>query len=298
VLIDAHTHIFPPEVAEQKHNHLERDGWFGQLYRAPRAVLASAQDLLRSMDRNGVDVSVAVSFGWRDARIGRLCAEYMLAASVASSGRILPLAYVQPADGMTAVKQLERDLAGGFRGVGELMPDGQGFSLDDHELLAPLLHLATEANAPVLVHVSEPVGHQYPGKGNVSVAAMWRLARTFPDVCFIAAHWGGGLLFYELMPEVHDDLKHVWYDTAATSYLYHPRIFRAALDLVDQQKLLFASDYPILRQGPLLRSIRALDVAEDAIAGILGGHAAALFNVPTTQEYGGTGAPSRGGVAS
>jgi hypothetical protein len=36
------------------------------MYTSPRAKIATAEDLLRSMDEAGVDVSVALGFAWRD----------------------------------------------------------------------------------------------------------------------------------------------------------------------------------------------------------------------------------------
>ena len=44
----------------------------------------------------------------------------------------------------------------------------------------------------------------------------------------IAAHWGGGLPFYALMPEVRDALQNVWFDTAAGHLLYDRRSIDAS----------------------------------------------------------------------
>jgi predicted TIM-barrel fold metal-dependent hydrolase len=38
---------------------------------------------------------------------------------------------------------------------------------------------------------------------------------SFREVTVILAHFGGGLMFYELMPEVKDVLTNTYYDTAA-----------------------------------------------------------------------------------
>ncbi len=280
MLIDSHTHCFPPDIAKNRYHYVDIDPWFGELYRTPDVKIATVPDLLRSMDRSGIDVSVAVSFGWRDPSIGAQCAEYVLHEAQASDRRVLPLAYVQPSLGTRAAKQLERDLARGYVGVGELMPNGQGFLLDEHETLAPVLNVAAEAQVPVLIHVSEPVGHVYPGKGTVGVAAMWNLAMAFPLVRFIAAHWGGGLVFYELMPEAKHVLGNVWYDCAATSLLYRPSIFGTALQACDASKLLFASDYPVLQQRKLINTVRELGLPAESLKGLLGENARSLYLNP------------------
>ena len=51
---------------------------------------------------------------------------------------------------------------------------------------------------------------------------------------------------YELMPEVKDSLKNVWYDTAATPYLYSPGIYDCSIAAAGAGKILFGSDFPLL----------------------------------------------------
>ena len=45
------------------------------------------------------------------------------------------------------------------------MPHGQGFALDQTDLLAPLAELAVALDVPILTHTSEPVGHRLPRQG-------------------------------------------------------------------------------------------------------------------------------------
>lgn len=268
-VIDAHTHIFPPEVARQREQYLARDSWFGTLYANPRAKLASAEDLIESMDRAGIQTSWVLSFGWRDPAIGRDHNAYLLDAAARYPTRLLPFAHVAPGTP-------DPDLRG-FAGIGEWMPEGQGFALDDHAKLADQLASAAVNALPVLLHASEPVGHQYPGKSNISPASIWRLARAFPHNRFVAAHWGGGLPFYELMPEVRRDLANVWYDTAAGRLLYDDQVFRTVLGVVGATKVLWASDYPVLSQRRYLRAVDQLDLPDQTRQRILGANALAAL---------------------
>ena len=269
-VVDAHTHIFPPEVVRERERWLARDRWFGELYASPRARLATAEDLVAHMDRAGIAASVALAFGWRDPGLGALHNAYLLAAAARFPGRIIPFAHVPP-------DAADPDLDG-FAGIGEWMPEGQGFTLDEHPRLAGQLAAARGRGLPVLTHVSEPVGHAYPGKSTVAPAALWRLARAYPENRFIAAHWGGGLVFYELMPEVRRDLANVWYDTAAGRLLYEPAIFDAALRVVGPAKLLWGSDYPLLSARRYLRHLRELPLPPEALAALLGGNSLGLLS--------------------
>jgi uncharacterized protein len=263
-IIDAHTHIFPPEVIADRERFCRRDAWFAALYGNPLARIATAEDLIRSMDRAGVASSVVLAFGWRDPALGSLHNDYLLDAAARFPGRLTPFAHVAP-------DTVDPDLDG-FAGIGEWMPEGQGFDLDEHHRLAGQLGASRERGLPVLSHVSEPVGHVYPGKSNVRPEQFLRLARAFPDNRFIAAHWGGGLLFYELMPEVRLDLRNVQYDTAAGRLLYDTAIVPAALNVLGPFKVLWGSDYPVLSQRSDLRAIAQLALGEEARERLLGGN--------------------------
>jgi predicted TIM-barrel fold metal-dependent hydrolase len=84
------------------------------------------------------------------------------------------------------------------------------------------------------------------------------MVEAFPEVRFVLAHWGGGLPFFELMPEVAAITTNVWYDTAASTYLYRWGIFRSVLDIVGPERVLFASDYPILKQDRFMQKVRGV----------------------------------------
>ena len=68
-----------------------------------------------------------------------------------------------------------------MKGIGELHPDSQGFDITSRDELAPLMDLARPLGLPVLIHTSEPVGHQYPGKGETTPDRVYRLIRNFPQ---------------------------------------------------------------------------------------------------------------------
>ncbi len=279
MIVDFHTHIFPPDVVARRDQLAARDPWFGQLYGNPRAKMATAEDLLASMARDGVDVSVACAFGWSDQGLAEACNDYLLDAMRGSGGRIVALAGIQPRSGPRALAELERCAQAGTPGIGELMPHGQGYRLSDVALLAPLVEAATALGLFVLTHASEPVGHLYHGKGDVSPAELQDFIRAFPRVRIVAAHWGGGLPFYELMPEVHAAAANVWYDSAASLYLYRPEVFAVAARAAGPEKLLWASDFPLISQGRMLAYTRASGLAEDELALALGGNAAAFLGL-------------------
>jgi predicted TIM-barrel fold metal-dependent hydrolase len=162
-------------------------------------------------------------------------------------------------------------------GIGELMPHGQGYRLSDIAMFEPLAEVARAYNLFVLTHTSEPVGHRYAGKGDVTPAELQAFALAFPDLRIVASHWGGGFPFYELMPEVHQAAQRVWYDSAASLYLYRPEIFALVARIAGPEKILWASDYPLLGQRRMLDYARMSGLSETDLALALGGNAATLL---------------------
>jgi predicted TIM-barrel fold metal-dependent hydrolase len=96
----------------------------------------------------------------------------------------------------------------------------------------------------------------------------------------VLAHWGGGLPFYELMPEVAAATARVVYDTAASTYLYRPAVFRAVLDVVGPERVLWGSDHPVLSLGRFLRRTRKLaGLLPEEEGPVLGGNARRVYGL-------------------
>ena len=279
MLIDFHTHIFPLDVQRHRERYCARDPWFNALYSNPRAYIATAEDLIAEMDASGVDASVTFSFGWHDPGLIEETNSYVIDAMRRYPQRLYGMAVLQPAAGVRAVRELERCSQAGMIGLGELMPHGQGYRLSDIELLMPIMEVVRQYQLLVLSHCSEPVGHSYPGKGDVSLADIVAFLTAFPDIRFIAAHWGGGLPFYTLMPEIQHISANVWYDTAATVYLYRQDIFPIVVSMVGAERILFASDYGLLRQQRIIDHIAQSGLSVSAIEMVLGGNAQRLLGL-------------------
>ena len=99
MIVDFHTHIFPPDICSDRDECLRLDPTFGMLYGDPKSRLATADDLLRSMDEAGIDVSVVLNFAWQDIDLCRRTNDYILEAAAASDGRLVPFCLFAPGDG-------------------------------------------------------------------------------------------------------------------------------------------------------------------------------------------------------
>jgi predicted TIM-barrel fold metal-dependent hydrolase len=277
MVVDFHTHIFPPQVRERREDYLRRDPVFAQMYNSPKAEIATAEELLASMERAEVDTSVVLGFAWSEQELCREHNEYLLEAAARSSGRLVPFCIIQPRAGDDALAEIERCVRGGARGLGELRPESQGYSLDESagDILA---EAARRHDLILLFHVSEPVGHAYPGKSGLGLDAFYRFVSCHQGLTAVGAHWAGGLPFYALMPEVAEGLANVYVDTAATPLLYGPAIYRQVAELVGSERILFGSDYPLISQRRQRQAIEdSLEDDEDGRRLILGENACRLL---------------------
>ena len=272
MIIDFHTHITAPEIIQRRDEYLVRDAWFRDLYANPQARLTSAEELIEAMDDAGVTQAVVFGFGWCDMDLCRQDNDYVIESVARFPERLLGFCIVNPAAGAEAVREIERCAAAGLRGVGELMPDGQGYRLDDEKTMAPVVEAAIAHAMVLLTHCSEPVGHLYPGKGSVTPDEVIRFARLFPQATLVCGHWGGGTIFYELMPEVARLMRNVYYDTAASLFLYQDDIFQLAARWAPG-KVLFATDFPLLTPRRLIRRMREVRMPTATLLRMLGGNA-------------------------
>jgi len=273
MIIDFHTHIFPPKMIENRDSYIGRDPCFDVLYANSKSKLATADDLIANMDKEGIDVSVLLNVGWRSHELCLETNDYIMEAIARYPNRLVGFCAVQPLASEKALVELERCVRGGVKGIGELRCDTQGFDLADEVTMRPIARAAIEHHLVLLTHSSEPVGHSYPGKGAITPDVLYRFIQNFPDLSIVCAHWGGGLPFYALMPEVSRALSNVYFDTAASPFLYQDAIFEHVVGIVGADKILFGSDHPLIGQDRIVKSIRSLKLPAEAESMILGGNA-------------------------
>lgn len=281
MIVDFHTHIFPPSFRQKREALIQQDATFEALMGGPKAKMATAEELVGNMETQGIDLSVVMGFGWCNFAVAQEANDYLLEAASRFPNKLVPFCSINPLWGEPAVQEAERCVRSGARGIGELHPDTQGYDIRDTSLMAPLMKVAQAHGLVVLTHSSEPVGHLYPGKGRTTPEMLLPFVKAFPKVSIVCAHWGGGLPFYTLMPEVQRETSHVYFDTAASPFLYRREIFPVAIELVGARRILFASDYPLLQPQRVVQQIEAAVADPQARQQILGGNALRLLKLPS-----------------
>jgi uncharacterized protein len=279
MIIDFHTHIVPPGIKQNREEYARRDKGFASIYSDPKTKLVTTEELITAMDKDEVDISVALNYAWATQSLCTETNNYILEAVARYPQRLIGFCSFSPTEGESAIKELERCIQSGSRGIGELRLDTQFPQEHWAENIKPLAELIIKNDLILLIHSSEPLGHKYPGKGKVTPDLLYALAITFPDMKIVCAHWGGGLPFYTLMPEVKTALKNVYFDTAASPFLYTSEIYGQVVQLVGAGKILFGSDYPLISQRRFLKEINGLALPVEIKKSILGGNAQKLLGI-------------------
>jgi len=284
LVVDAHTHAFPPEWVADRSAYLGADLWFGELYKAPNARMVDATRLLAAMDDAGVEQAIMCGWPWADPGLCLEHNDYLAAASRQSQGRLAWLGTVAP-ESVGAAAEAERCLDLGASGIGELNADAQGFDLTSEGALVEISAVLERAARPLLLHASEPVGHRYPGKGTATPDRLLTFIANNPTLTVVLAHWGGGLPFYELMPDVAELTTNVVYDSAASTYLYRAGIFRTVLDIVGVDRVLWGSDHPVLGMKSFLRKTRQNSkLGNEELEKVLGLNARRVYRLVDTNK--------------
>jgi hypothetical protein len=279
MIIDSHTKIYPPYFNNVRADLLKTDLTFSSLFSNPNARLVTGSDLLTSMNRNGIDMSIIAGIGWTNLEVARQANNYLLEEARQNPTRFLPLCSVDPSWGTESINELERCVRLGAKGIGELHPDTQNFDITNKNSIAPFMEIARDMELPILIHCSEPVGHMYSGKGATSPGKLMEFIDSFPDNIIICAHWGGGLPFYSLMPEISQSFANVYFDSAASPLLYNSAVFDITTRLVGAGKILFASDYPVVSPKKVLTQIEKSDLNTEQSRLILGENANKIFGI-------------------
>lgn len=279
MIIDCHTHIFPRGVLQNRQKYCQKDPAFREIYGDERAPMIGPDSLIAAMDDGGVDLAVICGFPWQSHDLCVMGNDAILEAVERFPSRLVGFCSVSLDKPGRASKEIDRCIAGGLRGVGELGFYTRGMTEQDVAGMEPVCKVIIDLGIPLLFHANESVGHSYHGKGDTDLREIYRFVSSFPDMVIILAHWGGGLVFYEMMPSVARVTQRVYYDTAASPFLYRKDIYRLACQIIGPERIVFGSDYPLIKPERYLNEIKDAGLGESPVNKILGDNMRGLLGL-------------------
>lgn len=250
-IIDFHTHAFPDELAARAIPFLEEEGnikaWLD----------GTTSDLLRSMDRAGIEQSVICSIATRPQQF-RSILDW--SRSIRSE-RLLPLPSVHPESEQLA-DEIRQVAEAGFPGI-KLHPYYQNFALDE-ERLTPLYEALLRHDLLVVMHTGFDIA--YPRNPICDPARIRKVVERFPELKLITTHLGAWdhwkesrrlLIGRPIYMEISFALDFLDRKTARQMITSHPADY-----------LLFGSDSPWADQHAALELLRSLDLEAELFAKI------------------------------
>lgn len=261
MLIDFHTHAFPPKLAQRAMGKLSYD--VGGLKPQTDGTLAGLKAL---MDRDGVDLSVVHSIATNPHQM-RKVNDY--AFEMDRDARIVAFGSVHP-DAPDALEELERIRAAGLKGV-KLHPEFQGFYADE-ERMKPIYRKISALGLITLFHAGEDYGYAPPYH---AMPEHLKNALRWFDGPVVAAHWGGIGCGAEVLTTLCGE--NIYFDLSYGYSAMPKPTAQAIVDLHGPDKLLFGSDCPWHRPVWEKRLLDTLDIGAEDREKILWRNAAALL---------------------
>ena len=270
MIVDCHTHIFPEEIRNNREGFCKKDSGFSFIYDQPKAKLVGVEDLIGAMDESGVDRSVICGFPWSRPDLCSLHNRYLLQAASRHPERLIAFVILLFSNPDWSERELDRALERGAKGVGEIAFYRQEMTSEDILSMKPILTRMEKERIPLLLHTNETIGHSYPGKGRTPLERFYELILSYPNLPIILAHWGGGLPFYELMPEVSKGVGNVYYDTAASPFIYSKKIYDVVSQIVGVEKVFFGTDFPLIPAKRYFKELKECGLSKQDQQKILG----------------------------
>lgn len=233
MLIDFHTHMFPPAVADRALGGIiERTK---EIYDIDQEISfdGTLAGLKSSMKETGVDLSVVLPIATKPTQY-RTINKYALE----SMGEgIISFASLHPYQD-NVDETLAEISASGFRGI-KLHPDYQNVYADDEKFIS-LVKKACGLGLYVVIHSGEDLGMRPPFR--CTIERLKRLLSSVDEERLVIAHMGGFNMWDEVLNELVN--TSAYFDTAVVSRYISPEIYRRIIEEHGAEKILFGSDAP------------------------------------------------------
>lgn len=159
-------------------------------------------------------------------------------------------------------------VANGLRGI-KLHPDFQKFNIDDE--CAEKFYRAASGKLPILFHVGDD---RYDFS---SPERLVRMAEKYPELNFIAAHFGGYRCWDKV--SVYKGLSNVYFDTCSSLPFISAEKAREIIDMFGADKFFFATDFPMWDSKREMERFNQITLTKEEREMILSGNIKRLLGV-------------------
>ena len=227
-IIDAHAHIYPEKIAAKATDTI------GIFYDIKMEMPAGTADrLIEDGKRAGISRYVVHSVATTAHQV-RSINEFIKRECDAHPEFIGFITLHQDLTEDEVFKEVEWALANNMHGI-KLHPDFQKFNIDDE--VAEKFYRAADGKLPILFHIGD---NRYDYSKPYRLVKM---AKKYPGVTFIAAHFGG-YRCWEDSP-LYVGLDNVYFDTCSSLPFISTEKAKELIELLGADRFFFATDFPM-----------------------------------------------------
>ena len=270
-VVDAHVHVFPDPIFKAVWGWFEEYGW-------PIRYRLTSEDLIRFLLRRGVSHVVALQYAHKPG-IARDLNAYMAGLCRQFPGQMTGMATIFPGE-PDAGAILKDAFDMGLSGV-KLHTHVQCFDMQS-EIMDRVCAICAQEGKPLVVHAGrEPKSPAYKCDPYLlcSAGKTERLLKRYPDLNMCVPHLGmGEFEAYRRLIEMYDNL---WLDTTMAITDFFPMAMEVRLTEMRTDRIMYGTDFPNIPYAwdRELKKLMTHPLAPEALSGLIGGNAAAFFNI-------------------
>ena len=254
-IIDAHAHIYPEKIAAKATDTI------GIFYDIKMEMPAGTADrLIEEGSRAGVSRYVVHSVATTAHQV-RSINEFIKREVEAHPEFIGFITLHQDLSEEEIEREVEWAVENGMHGV-KLHPDFQKFNIDDEGV--EKFYRAVGDKLPILFHIGDDrYDYSKPRR-------LVNMARKYPRVTFIAAHFGGYRCWAD--SALYEGLDNVYFDTCSSLPFISAKEAKRIIDMHGADKFFFATDFPMWDATAELERFYEIPLTEKEREMILGGN--------------------------
>ena len=261
-IIDAHAHIYPEKIAAKATDTI------GVFYDIKMEMPAgTAEQLIKDGGKAGITRYVVHSVATTAHQV-RSINEFIRRECEAHPEFIGFITLHQDLPEEEILAEIDFALENNLKGI-KLHPDFQKFNIDDES--AERFYRAAEGKLPILLHMGDD---RYEFSKPARLAKM---AKKYPKVNFIAAHFGGYRCWAEA--PIYKGLDNVYFDTCSSLPFISAEKARELIDMFGADKFFFGTDFPMWDATGELERFNQIPLTDSEREMILSGNIKKLLNI-------------------
>ena len=245
-IFDSHAHIYPQKIA------VKATGSVGNFYSTGMAGDGTVETLLDFGRKAGISKFVVHSVATVPHQVSSIN-RFILKSCAEHPEFVGFMTLHQDMTEQEIADEVDFCIQSGIKGV-KLHPDFQHFAINSPE--GEKMYRIVGERLPILFHTGDK-RYNYS-----SPYFMAEIAKKYPKMRFIAAHFGG----YSCWEQVEDAYKgcdNVWYDTSSTiGFFNEPEFLTGLLRKLGAEKFFFGCDYPMWNASEEVERFLSLKLTE------------------------------------